>query len=411
MSTRIGSRVVSPAPQTNRGRTTTVSSPAPLASITAASAAALVAEYGAREPNASGACSSTATSGWPCISAASVPTWTSRFDARGAAGRDDGLGAVHVDAAELLPGPEVAEPGGRVERDVGAARAALERARVEQVAAHGLRPGLAHLRLGLGRARERADRPAVGGEAADQGGPDEAGAAGHERGGHGRPRYCGAMSAIPEPAQRLAPQARWAWRLSWAGTCVVALIVLGDGRRRRCPGRGRPSGWRRSASRCWSGTPLVPELRWRRWRWEVREHEIDLQRGILVVRRTLIPMARVQHVETERGVIGQLLGLSTVEIHTAAGSHEIPLLRDGDAGAIRSRIAELARTDADERRRAGADRGRRACPHRRWVAACTRPRSRSTPPTRCARARSRCSCCSACRCSAAASTPRRRCAA
>ena len=90
----------------------------------------------------------------------------------------------------------------------------------------------------------------------------------------------------------------------------------------------------------------MPELRWRRWRWEVREHEIDLQRGILVVRRTLIPMARVQHVETERGLIGQALGLSTVEIHTAAGSHEIPLLRDGDAGAIRARIAELARTDA-----------------------------------------------------------------
>ena len=96
------------------------------------------------------------------------------------------------------------------------------------------------------------------------------------------------------------------------------------------------------------GTIAVPELRWRRWRWEVHEHEIDLQRGILVVRRTLIPMARVQHVETERGLIGQALGLSTVEIHTAAGSHAIPLLRDGDAAVIRARIAELARTDADE---------------------------------------------------------------
>src|SRR5215207_11139498 len=142
------------------------------------------------------------------------------------------------------------------------------------------------------------------------------------------------MSEIPETSQRLAPQARWAWRLSWAagslagpwqaiGMAVLAVALL-------------------------AGTALVPELRWRRWRWEVREHEIDLQRGILVVRRTLIPMARVQHVETERGVIGQALGLSTVEIHTAAGSHAIPLLRDGDAGAIRSRIAELARTDVDE---------------------------------------------------------------
>jgi len=154
------------------------------------------------------------------------------------------------------------------------------------------------------------------------------------------------MSAIPEPAQRLAPAARWAWRLSWAGGCVVAMVVLG------MAGGGLPGSWQTIGMAALGvalvvGTPLVPELRWRRWRWEVREHEIDLQRGILVVRRTLIPLARVQHVETERGLIGQALGLATVVIHTAAGSHEIPLLTDFDAGMLRARIAELARTDLD----------------------------------------------------------------
>jgi membrane protein YdbS with pleckstrin-like domain len=154
------------------------------------------------------------------------------------------------------------------------------------------------------------------------------------------------MTDTPEPAQRLAPQARWAWRLSWAGGCVVAMVLLGTA------GDALPDPWQTIglaalAVVLLAGTPVVPELRWRRWRWEVREHEIDLQRGVFVVRRTLIPMARVQHVETERGLIGQALGLSTVEIHTAAGSHEIPLLRDGDAGAIRARIAELARTDPE----------------------------------------------------------------
>ena len=152
------------------------------------------------------------------------------------------------------------------------------------------------------------------------------------------------MSAIDEPAQRLAPQARWAWRTTWFLGCCAALLGIG------MAGDALPGPWRGIALAAAliglvAGTAVVPELRWRRWRWEVREHEIDLQRGILVVRRTLIPMARVQHVETERGLIGQALGLSTVEIHTAAGSHEIPLLRDGDAGAIRARIAELARTD------------------------------------------------------------------
>jgi uncharacterized protein len=155
------------------------------------------------------------------------------------------------------------------------------------------------------------------------------------------------MSAITEPAQRLAPQARWAWRVSWAGTCLVALMLLWRAGA-DLPGPWQDIGMALLGVALVAGTIVVPELRWRRWRWEVREHEIDLQRGILVVRRTLIPMARVQHVETERGLIGQVLGLSTVEIHTAAGSHAIPLLRDGDAGTIRTRIAELARTDDED---------------------------------------------------------------
>jgi membrane protein YdbS with pleckstrin-like domain len=152
------------------------------------------------------------------------------------------------------------------------------------------------------------------------------------------------MSALDEPAQRLAPQARWAWRLSWLAGCLVALVVLLTAAA-ELPDGLRTAGLAVLGLALVVGTAVVPELRWRRWRWEVREHEIDLRRGVLVVRRTLIPMARVQHVETERGPIGQALGLATVEIHTAAGSHAIPLLRDADAGVIRARIAELARMD------------------------------------------------------------------
>jgi len=87
----------------------------------------------------------------------------------------------------------------------------------------------------------------------------------------------------------------------------------------------------------------LPILRWRRWRYEVRDEEIDLLRGALVVRRTLIPMTRVQHVDTTRTVVSDLFGLRSVTVHTAAGSHSIPALHPGDAAAIRDRIALLAR--------------------------------------------------------------------
>ena len=90
-----------------------------------------------------------------------------------------------------------------------------------------------------------------------------------------------------------------------------------------------------------------PELRWRRWRWEVREQEIDIRRGTVAVTRTLVPMLRVQHVDTKRDLLQQALGLATVVFHTAAGANEIPALTVAEAAQVRDRIAELART-ADE---------------------------------------------------------------
>jgi uncharacterized protein len=91
------------------------------------------------------------------------------------------------------------------------------------------------------------------------------------------------------------------------------------------------------------GGVAAPLLRWRTWRYEVRDEEIDLLRGAVVVRRTLIPMTRVQHVDTQRSPLSDLFELRSVTAHTAAGSHSIPALRPGDAAAIRDRIAVLAR--------------------------------------------------------------------
>ena len=95
------------------------------------------------------------------------------------------------------------------------------------------------------------------------------------------------------------------------------------------------------------GGVVLPVQRWRYWRYEVRDEEIDLLRGALVVTRTLIPMTRVQHVDTSRTVLSDMFGLRSVTVHTAAGSHSIPGLPPGEAAAIRDRIALLARAPDD----------------------------------------------------------------
>ena len=70
----------------------------------------------------------------------------------------------------------------------------------------------------------------------------------------------------------------------------------------------------------------MPELRWRRWRYEVRDEEIDLRHGTVRITRTLVPMLRVQHVDTTQGPLDQALKLATVVVHTAAGATIIPAL-------------------------------------------------------------------------------------
>ncbi len=92
---------------------------------------------------------------------------------------------------------------------------------------------------------------------------------------------------------------------------------------------------------------VLPELRWRRWRYEIREDEVDLMRGAFVVRRTIIPIRRVQHVDTESGPLQDSLQLATVTFHTAAGGVAIPALGKVEAEQVRSRVAELARTRDD----------------------------------------------------------------
>ena len=156
----------------------------------------------------------------------------------------------------------------------------------------------------------------------------------------------GPPTATPEPSRPLAPAARWLWRLEGLFPAVVALVAAGV-LQGVVGGGWALLGWLAALLVGVAAIAVVPELRWRRWRWEVREHEIDIRRGTVAVTRTLVPMLRVQHVDTRRDLLQQWLGLATVVFHTAAGANAIPALTVWEAGQVRDRIAELART-ADE---------------------------------------------------------------
>ena len=148
---------------------------------------------------------------------------------------------------------------------------------------------------------------------------------------------------MDEPGQRLPRDVIGLWRLTGLGQST-ALVIVAAVAAQWVP-IWLPLGVAAVASVVLVG--VVPPLRWRRWRYEVRDEEIDLVRGAFVVRRTLIPIRRVQHVDTESGPVQDSLGLATVTFHTAAGGVSIPALRKREAESVRTRVAELARTRDD----------------------------------------------------------------
>ena len=148
---------------------------------------------------------------------------------------------------------------------------------------------------------------------------------------------------MDEPGQRLPRDAISYWRTVGLGQGVMLLVAAG------VVAQWLP--WWLPVGVAVIGVAVlvgvVPVLRWRRWRYEVRDDEVDLVRGTFVVKRTLIPIRRVQHVDTESGPVQDSYGLATVTFHTAAGGVAVPALHKREAENVRTRVAELARTRDD----------------------------------------------------------------
>ena len=88
---------------------------------------------------------------------------------------------------------------------------------------------------------------------------------------------------------------------------------------------------------------VLPNLRWKRWKYEVSDNGIDMLRGIIIKKRTVIPINRVQHVDTRQGPVYRKFELASVAISTAATTHEIPALDNETADELRNTISILVR--------------------------------------------------------------------
>ncbi len=85
---------------------------------------------------------------------------------------------------------------------------------------------------------------------------------------------------------------------------------------------------------------LWPPLSYDRFRYAVREQDLWVARGVLFRQQSVIPHARIQHVDTRQGPLERIFGLSRLLVFTASG-----LAADGGIPGLDSATAEALRDD------------------------------------------------------------------
>lgn len=89
---------------------------------------------------------------------------------------------------------------------------------------------------------------------------------------------------------------------------------------------------------------VVPLWRYQVHRWEVSDTAVYTRTGWFDQQRRIAPISRVQTVDTERGPLDRLLGLSTVTVTTAssAGAVKITALDKDVADSTVAQLTEIA---------------------------------------------------------------------
>lgn len=94
----------------------------------------------------------------------------------------------------------------------------------------------------------------------------------------------------------------------------------------------------------------VANLRYRAFRYELRDDGIYLRRGILTQKETFIPVGSVQQIDVDKQLLDRPFGLAHVQIYTAGtfgGRSTIPGIESDTAIDLANRLDRLARGDSN----------------------------------------------------------------
>lgn len=144
---------------------------------------------------------------------------------------------------------------------------------------------------------------------------------------------------LRQPAHRVSQRAILWWTLQaligWVVIlmpCTLAVLVV----------EGEPGGFSAALLAlvlvAAAHVVVMPRWRYQVHRWEATEDAVYTQSGWLNQEWRVAPMSRIQTVDTQRGPLQQLLGLSTVTVTTASAAG--PLHIAGLDAGVASRLVE-----------------------------------------------------------------------
>ena len=96
-------------------------------------------------------------------------------------------------------------------------------------------------------------------------------------------------------------------------------------------------------------TLVLPRLRYRFWRFDLRPEELYLERGIWNRVRTIVPLRRIQHLDVSQDVLERNFGLGRLIVHTAGTRSSdvvLPGLRYEEAERLRDEVKHYITEDA-----------------------------------------------------------------
>ena len=82
------------------------------------------------------------------------------------------------------------------------------------------------------------------------------------------------------------------------------------------------------------GLVIFPIIEYKQWGYKVEEDKVVIRHGIFYIKKTIIPIIRIQNITVSQGPINRKLGLYAVEMALASGSFSIEGLDKETADTI-----------------------------------------------------------------------------